>query len=447
VTTATPTRADELEDLLSDRDKATKLVQDGTLATVVQEYAAEWVKTNPDARRQIAEESQKQIADLLRENGVTTERLDLRAVAAATTASKRGTLYSDEAPGAKLDAAHQFKNGADFLRTVHHGNVQAEAVALRNRIRNEFSSETGADGGFLVPETMRSTLMEVALGASLTRPRAMVLPMPSKTLGLPIVEDTNHSGSLFGGLVAYWAEEGASVTETSAKFGVTKLEAKKLMAKSLVPNELFADAAIALDAWIRQAWGKAMAWYEDIAFVNGNGVGEPLGWNTTNNGALVSVTKQTNQTADTIVWENIVKMYARMLPSSLGSAVWIANIDTLPELSTMGLVVGTGGGPVWQTNGVMGPPMTLMGRPIIFTEHMETIGDAGDIAFVDLSYYVIGDRQAMSIATSEHADWDTDKTNFRIIQRLDGRPWLKNAITPRKGANTLSPFVRLAARA
>jgi HK97 family phage major capsid protein len=84
---------------------------------------------------------------------------------------------------------------------------------------------------------------------------------------------------------------------------------------------------------------------------------------------------------------------------------------------------------------------------VIFTEKMETLGDAGDIAFVDLSYYLIGDRQQMSAMTSEHFKFSTDTTAYRIIQRVDGRPWLKSAITPHKGSNTLSPFVKLAARA
>ena len=43
------------------------------------------------------------------------------------------------------------------------------------------------------------------------------------------------------------------------------------------------------------------------------------------------------------MWENIVKAYARMLPPSHGRAVWVASIDTFPELATMALSVGTGG--------------------------------------------------------------------------------------------------------
>jgi HK97 family phage major capsid protein len=140
-------------------------------------------------------------------------------------------------------------------------------------------------------------------------------------------------------------------------------------------------------------------------------------------------------------------MYSRMLPSSLARAVWVAHIDTFPELATMALAVGTGGGPIWLNNGVEGPPMTILGRPVIFTEKAETVGTAGDVNFVDFGYYLIGDRQIMQAETSPHFKFQNDQTAVRFIQRLDGRPWLESALTPLKGSNTLSPFVKIATRA
>jgi HK97 family phage major capsid protein len=147
------------------------------------------------------------------------------------------------------------------------------------------------------------------------------------------------------------------------------------------------------------------------------------------------------------VWENIVKMFARMLPSSLGRAVWVASIDTFPELATMALSVGTGGSAIWLNNGAEGPPMTILGRPVIFTEKAPSVlGTQGDISFVDFGYYLIGDRQVMSAMSSPHFEFNADKTAYRIIQRVDGRPWLQSAITPANNGPTLSPFVQLGTR-
>jgi HK97 family phage major capsid protein len=246
-------------------------------------------------------------------------------------------------------------------------------------------------------------------------------------------------------VVGYWTEEAGALTESAASFGRIVLEAKKLTAYTEVPNELVSDSAISFQAFIDDIFPEALAFYEDIAFFTGNGTGEPLGF--LNGSAEIQVAKESGQLADTIVWENIVKMYSRMLPSSLGRAVWIASINTFPELATMALSVGTGGSAIWLNNGAEGPPMTILGRPVIFTEKAPVLGDAGDINFVDFGFYLIGDRQVMTANSSEHFKFQNDKTAYRIIERVDGRPWLNSAITPQNGGDTLSPFVQIAARA
>jgi HK97 family phage major capsid protein len=131
----------------------------------------------------------------------------------------------------------------------------------------------------------------------------------------------------------------------------------------------------------------------------------------------------------------------------LGSAVWIANNDCFPQLATMALNVGTGGSAIWLNNGVAGPPATILGRPLILTEKMQTIGDAEDIAFVDFGYYLLGDRMQMRAESSPHFKFQNDQTAYRVIERVDGQPWLQSAITPQNGSNTLSPYITLAERA
>jgi HK97 family phage major capsid protein len=91
--------------------------------------------------------------------------------------------------------------------------------------------------------------------------------------------------------------------------------------------------------------------------------------------------------------------------------------------------------------------LTLLGCPVIVTEKTPGIlGAQGDISFVDFGFYLIGDRQHMTLDRSEHVGFRSDTTDFRVIQRNDGRPWLQSAITPQNGGPTLSPFVQLAVR-
>jgi HK97 family phage major capsid protein len=446
VTTATviPTNAAELEEMLGDRAKVEALMGEGRFKDVVAAYARVVHDKDETIATQVREEVQRVTAAFLKENGAeNVKRVNLDP----NTAPKQATAhYNPKAPGAAADKL--FSNWGDFMAATWHRNRAPEALAKQSelaQIRNAFSSTVPADGGFLIPEVLRSELLRVSLEKSIVRSRARVIPMDSLTVPFPMIDSTSNASSVYGGVTAYWTEEAGQLVESQAKFGRVKLEAKKLTAYAEVPNELYSDSIISLDAFIREVFPEALAWYEDDAFLNGSGVGMPLGVFKAD--AQVSVAKESGQAADTVKWENIVKMYARMLPGSLGNAVWIVNQEVFPQLATMSLNVGTGGSAIWLNNGAAGPPMTILGRPVVITEKAGALGDVNDISFVDLSYYLIGDRQTMQAEASPHYRFANDMTSIRFIERVDGRPWIQSAITPKKGSNTLSPFVTLAERA
>lgn len=449
MTITIPKTAAELEDMLGDSTKMQQVFADkATFGEFISAYAKASMSADASIATQVKEETQRVLAQWLKDNpDAKVQRLNLDPNAPVN--AKRQGLYSKSAPGAKVDVEKVIDGNHDFLRTIFHNNAgNATYAEKRNKleaIRNSFGSSVPADGGFLIPESLRSELLRVSLETAIVRPRARVIPMETLTVPFPTIDVTSNASNVYGGVTAAWTEESGQLTDSSAKFGRVKLEAKKLTAYSEVPNELFTDSIISLETFINEVFPEAIAWFEDIAFIRGTGVGEPLGFLRA--AAAVSVAKESGQVADTIVWENIVKMYSRMLPTSLGRAVWIAHIDTFPELATMALSVGTGGSAVWLNNGTEGPPMTILGRPVLFTEKAETVGDAGDINFVDLGYYLLGDRQAIQASTSPHFKFQNDQTAIRFIERVDGRPWINSAITPNKGSNTLSPFVKIANRA
>ena len=47
-----------------------------------------------------------------------------------------------------------------------------------------------------------------------------------------------------------------------------------------------------------------------------------------------------DQPADTFLYENVVKMFARMWAPSMGNAIWYINQDVYPQIWTMALAVG-----------------------------------------------------------------------------------------------------------
>jgi HK97 family phage major capsid protein len=446
-TLTTPRNADELAEMIGDPAQLKKIGESPqTMTEFIVDYAKTQNAKDPSIEQQIKDETQRQFADVLKSGQIDNiNRLNLAPGGGVQARSKH---YNPKAPGAGLDK--EFGNWADYLSNIWGKANTESALAAKTRIQkvqNSFGSTVPADGGFLIPEILRSELLRVSLETAMVRPRARVVPMESLSVPFPTIDSTSNASSVYGGIVGYWTEEGGSLTDSAPQFGRVNLMAKKLTVYSEVPNELFQDSLLSLQAFMDQAYPEALSWFEDVAFTSGNGVGQPTGF--LNADAAVSVTKETGQAATTIVWENIVKAYSRMLTSSIGRAVWVCHIDTFPELATMALSVGTGGSAVWIGNGdgAGAPPMTILGRPVLFTEKANSVGTAGDVNFVDFGYYLIGDRQAMQADTSVDFKFGNDKTAMRVIERVDGQPWIKSAITPQTGSNTLSPFVKIATRA
>lgn len=450
-TLTTPRNADELAEMLGDETRLKQIMASrDSLQSFITDYATAQLDSDPGIEAQIKTETERQFAAIMRRNDIDwINRVNLAPQPRAT-----GWRHGHNPVAGGLDK--HFENGwLDYLPAIWDKTVDPTARQRRDeimRFQNALGSTVPSDGGFLIPERLRSELLRVSLETALVRPRARVIPMDSLTVPFPTIDSTSNASSVYGGIVGYWTEEGGALVDSSPNFGRVTLMAKKLTVYSEIPNELFQDSIISLQAFMDEAYPEAISWFEDIAFISGGGVGEPIGF--LNADAAVSVAAESGQDPGTIVWENLANVYSRMLPSSLGRAVWVAHIDTFPQLATMALSVGTGGSAVWIGNGAGNavgagagaPPTTIFGRPVLFTEKVSSVGTAGDINFVDFGYYLIGDRMAMQAATSTDYKFGNDKTAMRVIERVDGQPWLKSAITPQTGSNTLSPFVKIATR-
>jgi len=461
--TATPAKADELAEALLDTEKLKALTgPDGKmdpakLGEFVRDYAQALYRADDGAiAKQIQDGLKAGWEELIKGNGGDPKRLPMGEsgvtppgtyapyqILNLSRTEKRQIAATGAGPGIGLDG--EFANMADFIKATFHGNVARNGRDPR-LVKNDYSSIVGAGGGDLIPEVLRAEILRLALETSVVRSRARVIPMDSLTVPFPVIVDSSHASNVFGGIVGTWTPEAGAIAESDASFGRILLQARKLAAYTVVPNELLQDSIGSFEALINALYPAAISYFEDIAFLTGDGAGQPLGVH--NADAVIAVGAEAGQKTNTILYENIVNMYSRMLPASLGSAVWVCNIDIFPQLATMALSVGTGGSAVWIGNGgaVGAPPTTILGRPVIFTEKVNSLGTQGDIGFYDFGYYLIGDRMAMSMANSPHFKFQNDQTVYRFIERVDGRPWLLSALTPHVSSKTLSPFVELATR-
>jgi len=347
-----------------------------------------------------------------------------------------------------------FKCFTEFAQAVAKSTISGRITdkrleALEEKAAGTGSVETdGEYGGYLVPEEYRQDLLQKAIEKSNILNLATTIPMATNAINIPYIKDSTHaSGTTHGGIQFKWLDEEAAIDSSRPKFGKIQLRLKKCAGLCYVTDELLQDSPISMEPLLTQLFTDAFAWNLDNVFINGTGAGQPMG--ILNAPCLVSVSGEAGQTTDTVVFENIINMYKRLYNKANG--VWFANHDTFAQLASMVLQVGTGGVPVWMpAGGISGKPYdTLMGKPLIFSEHCGALGDAGDVILADFSQYLVGQKNGagagMQFASSIHLKFDYDQTAFRFTFRIDGQPWWASALTPRYSTVTVSPFIALAA--
>jgi HK97 family phage major capsid protein len=262
-------------------------------------------------------------------------------------------------------------------------------------------------------------------------------------------ETSRATGSRYGGVRGYWIAEATQITSSIPTVRRMKLEPQELAVLVYVTDKLLNNAT-AMEQYIRRASSEEIMFLINDSIINGNGVGQPTGIKDAN--ATISIAAEVGQEADTILLENVNKMYARCHARARANAIWFINQDTETELERLSAAVGTGGVPVYLPvmqgwpNIADAPQKRLKGLPVRTIEYCDTLGNKGDIILANLGYYALGVRGGVSEAMSMHLRFDYAETAFRFMFAVDGQSWLNSAITPFKGTATLSPFLTLAAR-
>lgn len=352
--------------------------------------------------------------------------------------------------GTKLNAADDpkrgFKSFGEYAKAVRAGagGRPDERLLIGAAAPTTYSNESsGGDGGFAVPPEYSREIWNLSLMEDSLVPMTDNTPINGNSMVFPQDETTPWGTD---GVRAYWAAEASAATQTKVKMGVASLRLNKLMALMPITDELTEDAA-ALGAYLLDKGATSIRWKANEAIFQGTGAGQPQG--LMNSAAMVEVAKEAGQAASTLDPKNLAKMIARLPPGSYGKSVWVIGPDSLPALFTLSL----GNYPIYLPQGggvpaLQGSPYgSLLGRPVMVSQHAEAFSSAGDVQLHDLSYYrTITKAGGIETATSMHLFFDAGATAFRVTFRMDGAPKLKAAISQAKGSNTLSPFVRLGAR-
>ena len=336
------------------------------------------------------------------------------------------------------------------LETNNWGGIAEFAFKVAHklpdqRMERSLNEGLGSTGGFSVPTAYSAEIFNVALQSELVRPRAKVYPVnAANKLIVPGTVIGDHSSNLFGGVTCAWAGEEETLSDANPKLRDIELTPYKLTALYKASNEWFSDA-IAADKMVNETLGGAIGWNLDRAFLRGSGAGQPLG--ILNADCTLEISKEGGQTADTVVAENIFNMVSSLHSACFSRSVWAVHPDVLAKLFSLAVVVGTGGSAIFMPAGGEAPFNTLLGRPVLVSEHCSPLGDAGDIILADFSQYAIAMRKDLAIDSSQHVHFTSDQLAFRGIMRVDGMPLWNEPLTLADGSKEVSCFVVIEDRA
>ena len=293
---------------------------------------------------------------------------------------------------------------------------QSMIDALRSnfrRVSDVLQEGVDADGGYLVPEEYDTRLIEGLKEENIFRGISTII----KTGGERKINIAASTPA------AAWIEEGGALTFGDATFDQINLDAHKLHVAVKVTEELLYDNVFNLENYIMDKFSKALANAEEDAFLNGDGVGKPLGIFAATGGGQVGVTaaSTTAITADEVI--NLI--YALKRPYRK-NAKFIVNDQTLAVLRKL---KDGNGAYMWQPSLQIGEPDSLLGYPIYTSAYVPTIlAGKPVIAFGDFSYYNIGDRGVRSFQELKELYAGNGMIGYVAKERVDGKLVLPEAV-------------------
>jgi len=336
-------------------------------------------------------------------------------------------------------------NALSRLKQYGVGIQQIDNNYFKKALLNEGQ---GVAGGYTVPPMFLDILQRIQGEDAIIEPGAEVLPLDSLTLTIPSLDMTTNNApgqsNILGGIKASWSPEG-TINESEPQFRSTELTAHFLGLYAIASIQLLRDNAVGLEGLLTELFRLAAVWAKDYAFLQGNGVGQPLG--IVNCPATIAVTRTV---PGAIKWADVNNMFSKMWAGMMSDpCVWIGHQSIVPQIAGM---VDNAGNPVFiprdagvtkaldTKNNTFGK---LYGKDLYLTEKLPALGTQGDLLLVNRALYVVGERQEYEMELNPSVRFLNYQMVWRVALRLDGQPWLNNPITLADGTYQVSPFVAL----
>lgn len=289
-------------------------------------------------------------------------------------------------------------------------------------IQDSANEGTNSQGGYLVPATLETTIIDLRDAYGVVRRYAKVMPMSSNYQTQP---------KRTSGLTAYPVAEGVAITESSKGWGQVALTARKWGVLTRYSSEISEDAVIGIAQDLAQEIAYAFAIAEDNALFLGDGT-------STYNGIVGLYRRFFDANVATFIGAPSAaathNTYAEIDADDLDTL--IATLPLYARRNARFYISKTGKSLVFdpllraaggntQADVSRGMPATYLGYPIEEVVAMDNVAtydfdEKPLMYFGDMAMAVeMGTRRGITLATSTDAYFTTDEIAIRGTERFD----------------------------
>ena len=289
--------------------------------------------------------------------------------------------------------------------------------SVRNRnyidVRNDLQVGTDTEGGYLVPDEYEKKLISALEEENVFRPLATKIQTSSGDRKIPVITQKGE---------ASWMEEEEAYSLSDDAFGQIALSAYKVGTAIKISEELLNDSVFDLPSYIAKEFARRIGSKEEEAFLIGDGKGKPTGIFAAVGGAENGATTSTAN----ISFDDMIELFYSVKSPYRKKAVWVLNEQTVKALRKL---KDNTGNYIWQPAVSSGLPDTILNRPYVTSVYAPvSAAGATPIAFGDLSYYWIADRQGRSLKRLNELFAMNGQVGFLASQRVDGKLILPEAV-------------------
>jgi HK97 family phage major capsid protein len=255
------------------------------------------------------------------------------------------------------------------------------------------STQVNSDGGYLVDPQTSDAIKSVLASAASVRAIATVVNVEATSYDV-LVDHTD--------LAAGWATESGSTAETDTpQIDRISIPLHELSALPKASQRLLDDSAFDIEGWLAARIADKFARAEAAAFVNGDGVDKPKGFQThtkvdNDSWTWGSIGTVKTGAAGLITAESIIDIVYALGSSYRAGATFVMNSKTVNQVRKL---KDSDGRFLWSDGLAAGEPAQLMGYPVLISEDMpDPANGAFALAFGNFAAgYTIAERPDLRV--------------------------------------------------